>query len=1598
MKRKLYSVILAGILAAGSIFPGGSVFAESPSSQEITVNEGNETQEDSEEGEQDSQGPVEEQSDQPENETLPEIQEPVQEEKEEAESAVRNEEEKPAAEAYAEERDQVVIYHTNDIHGAFDASEGGSVGLAKTAALKEETENALLVDAGDATQGLPLVSLSQGSSAIDLMNTAGYDLMTAGNHEFDYGLDQLFANASLAQFPILAANVHQNGSPVLEGKTAAENNGENAVLTVGDKKIGFFGILTGDTQNSTNPGAVSQLEFKDEVETAKEQIDILEAQEVDAIVAVCHMGDQAVVDCTSVQLADALTGEYQDKVDVIIDGHSHTQENREENGVLIVQTGTGMTRLGKVTLTFDGGDDPEAAGEFLSEADLADVTPDPEVAAKIAEIQADQEAVLDQKATSTETALWGGTINGIAEARVYETNLGDLAADAFVNAASDYLNESGRAGEVEYVFGAVNGGGIRAGIAKGEITLRDLVTVFPFSNTLMIKKVTPAILYQTMETSVSYQTGQSSETGMLEGDASGGYLQISGFEVSYDPTAAAGEKVISIRVPGETEGTYTELSRDDQETEIALVSNSFIMAGGSGHTVLGQLPLMAEIGGELETVRQYLTDNYGNQPVDNYPVQGNRIFIVNENAPETYEAKIQIVDSQGNPVADKEMSYYVDDNQGHSGTTDENGILKISVSKGPHGVKLTKDQAEIYINNYTGNGIRTDITSLPSLEYTDEGGGDSSAEHTITYVLNGGTNHRDNPDRFKENQETIRLKDPARSGYRFMGWYLDEEFREECTEIASGTMEDITLYAKWKKDGLEPNDSWDTAVNLRVPSKTESYISGAEDVDYYRFSLSGEDRISIRLTQPEDENVYYDIVLYNKDKEVVKKSQMSMDQSIVQTLQKGTYYIKAASLNGESSSQPYVLRISRIAGTGLDFSEQNLLTQSLHPDSDVAFDLGAGLNSGGHYLMSTAYFARWSGPLLEGQDPYPEYDVTGISGGNPVFDPSEDEVEVVTDESPAYHMQNAIWLPMRADPLDNDYIKSAIYTYGGVDAYYLDAGQFRNEEKASVYVPELSSEEISQYSAGGHYIILVGWDDNYSKENFAPAVPPGDGAFIFKNSWGEETGEEGYYYISYYSYNLLQNPGALYFMEEGTDNYNTIYQYDPFGYVGSLSSQGDIYAANVFTANSQEKLRAVSFMTKEENTDYEIYVEIQGNRQKVADGSMRYAGYKTVRLQNEISLQAGEEFKVIVKFSGDSGETSAALEYPTEGYSQKADSREGISFISQDGENWQDLYVYKANPCIKAFTYNDSAGETLTAGVVSETNINEQGSGVDVSSGKISGYVLENLEGQAGSEMQMSEDGKALGAQIAGLQTDVSKEEAPIANLPQQYDLRQIGAVTSVKDQYAMGSCWTFGAMGSAESILLRNENASYSYPMDIQIQGEKTITLTKDNPEVVYEAMAQLSTDVAATDVIIWELTGDLDSIELAEGPTRSASGETIPLFTAKQEGTITLTAVSAADETRSDTIMINIQTEDNQETRPSGEPTVAPSVTAAPSPSAQPTKAASDVRTPTRPASKSGKNKKSDSVSTGDTASPEQWLILTVLGAGAISAMVIRRRIKNK
>lgn len=304
-------------------------------------------------------------------------------------------------------KNEVVIYHTNDTHGYLSGDGESVIGIDQVAGLKESTPGAILVDAGDATQGQPLLAGAQ------------------------------------------------------EG-----NNGCHTVVERDGLKIGFFGLTTVETATSTNPEGIHDLEFEDEVETAKKEIDELEAEGVDAVIAVCHMGNTDSP-CTSEDLANAMTGSYEDKIDVIIDGHSHTTENTEVNGTLIVQGGANMAGIGKLTLQISGSD-VTASEELLSPADLSDVTPDPEVAERLAQIQEKQAGLLKTELGSTETTLWAGLIGGgVAVTRLVETNYGDFVADAFRYSGEAFMETAGAADADIPVIAVENGGGIRAGVANG---------------------------------------------------------------------------------------------------------------------------------------------------------------------------------------------------------------------------------------------------------------------------------------------------------------------------------------------------------------------------------------------------------------------------------------------------------------------------------------------------------------------------------------------------------------------------------------------------------------------------------------------------------------------------------------------------------------------------------------------------------------------------------------------------------------------------------------------------------------------------------------------------------------------------------------------------------------------------------------------------------------------------------------------------------------------------------------------------------------------------------------------------------------------------
>lgn len=611
---------------------------------------------------------------------------------------------------------EVIIYHTNDTHGYLNGDGEEIVGIALAAGLKESTPNSILVDAGDATQGLPLASLTKGADVIELMNLAGYDLMTPGNHEFDFGTETFLSNAQKADFPVLAANIYRNGSPLLKD-VQEDSSGCHAVLEQNGVRIGFFGLTTADTASSTNPAGIKDLEFRDEIETAKTEINHLEEEGADVIVAMCHMGNMDA-SCTSADLADAMTGEYQDKIDIIIDGHSHTVENEETNGILIVQTGSGMAGIGKLTLEVRG-DEVSASEELLGPADLADIVPDAAVAERLKQIESSQSDLLGETVGTTETTLWAGQVGVVALTRLVETNYGDFTADAFRSAAETYLQTLGTDTDLP-VIAVENGGGIRAMSPNGDITMGDMISAFPFSNTIYLKKVTPAILYEVMEVSGTALDGQDKETGMLlQQTNSGGFLQISGFTTVFNPDGEEGQKVVSITLDGQTE----PLDREDTTTEIMMASNNYIMSGGNDYTMLADLPKYGEAGGELETVQTYLESCMKDGVLQGYAGTGNRIQMRGDGyEPKDYTASVLIADQSGEPLAGQELSYRVDGGQRQNGITDENGILQITLSDGAHGVRLADTQQEIYVDNYSGFGINVDeFREQPVLTFLSDG-------------------------------------------------------------------------------------------------------------------------------------------------------------------------------------------------------------------------------------------------------------------------------------------------------------------------------------------------------------------------------------------------------------------------------------------------------------------------------------------------------------------------------------------------------------------------------------------------------------------------------------------------------------------------------------------------------------------------------------------------------------------------------------------------------------------------------------------------------------------------------------------------------------
>lgn len=458
----------------------------------------------------------------------------------------------------------LVILHTNDIHGRILEGAFDGMGFGKIATHVNEVrslyENVLLLDAGDTLHGLPIATLVEGESMVQVMNAVGYNAMAAGNHDFNYGQARLLELAEMAEFPILAANVYmEDGSRLLE---------PYVIIEMDDLKVAIFGLATPETMWKSHPAHVGNLTFGDPVEEAQAMVDEL-SEMADVIIAIGHLG---IDEETAVEHRSTTVAEKVDGLHLFVDGHSHTvlEEGLMVGDTLIVSAGYYGMYVGVVELTIADGE-VTAAARLISKEASEEVVEDEAIMALVESLDEAQQAVMAEVVGETTVELVGER----EFVRTGETNFGNLLTDVFIETTGADLAFS-------------NGGGIRASVAAGPITRGDIISAFPFGNQIEVKEVTGAMMKAILEHGTSAYP-----------EASGGFPHIGGMSFQIDLSRPVGDRIINMVKDGEPlnlEETYV------------LATNDFLAAGGDGYTMLGELPTLRRMMAMDEAIVEYLAE------------------------------------------------------------------------------------------------------------------------------------------------------------------------------------------------------------------------------------------------------------------------------------------------------------------------------------------------------------------------------------------------------------------------------------------------------------------------------------------------------------------------------------------------------------------------------------------------------------------------------------------------------------------------------------------------------------------------------------------------------------------------------------------------------------------------------------------------------------------------------------------------------------------------------------------------------------------------------------------------------------------------------
>lgn len=438
---------------------------------------------------------------------------------------------------------KVTILHVNDLHGRVEpfsiaADKPVVGGYARIATvikqIKAENPSTLVLNAGDALHGTNMVNLTRGKAAVDLMNSMGFDAMALGNHDFNYGMSDLLDLYHSAQFNFLAAG--------LKSEDGFNPFGSAKEVNLDGVRIAIIGVATPETKILTHPDNVKGYEFPNPVEAVAKYVELFRPN-VDLVVVLSHAGFDL-----DKKIASEVPG-----IDVIVGGHSHTllETGTVVGDTLIVQDGEYGQYLGRVDLTVTDGKVASAESRLIPID--ASIVEDEDINKKIAAYKEQYDKSMSLVVGQNDTVLNGER----ADVRTKATNLGTLIADV--------LRREGNAD-----IGFMNGGGIRASIDAGPVTLGEIYTVAPFDNILVTIKVTGYKLLQALENGVSKLPA-----------AEGRFPQLSGLEYTMDPSQPAGSRIISAYVNGVP---------IDKAKVYTVATNDFIAAGGDGYEwlALGQ--------------------------------------------------------------------------------------------------------------------------------------------------------------------------------------------------------------------------------------------------------------------------------------------------------------------------------------------------------------------------------------------------------------------------------------------------------------------------------------------------------------------------------------------------------------------------------------------------------------------------------------------------------------------------------------------------------------------------------------------------------------------------------------------------------------------------------------------------------------------------------------------------------------------------------------------------------------------------------------------------------------------------------------------------